>query len=246
MFDLLFSRTFLIVGGMLIITAFAARINKAFETKTEARITILGTFILLFVTQYFADQFPLNLLMVGLFSGLIGWQIWPAIEMYGDRYKLNQYLQSRGIKLKKWEKLPKEHEEDFKEFLTTYPPSDPWSHIISQAIFATAMAVFAMAWLVYMTSIDFSIYGGFLLIALIILIIMGLVNIFIYRSKIFSLIRVYFGVIIFMGYLLYDFSVLTNRAWDDSRATAINISVNIYLDIINLFLYILDILGSSD
>ena len=36
----LMTKTFLIVGGMLIITTIAARFNKALETKTEATIAI--------------------------------------------------------------------------------------------------------------------------------------------------------------------------------------------------------------
>jgi hypothetical protein len=34
--SILFTRVFLIVGGMLLVTSFAARINKAFETTTES------------------------------------------------------------------------------------------------------------------------------------------------------------------------------------------------------------------
>ena len=34
--NLLMSRTFLILGGMLVITTIASRFNKAYETTTEA------------------------------------------------------------------------------------------------------------------------------------------------------------------------------------------------------------------
>lgn len=72
MFDILFSRTFIIVGGMLIITAITSRINKAYETAKELWITIIGTFAFLFATIFFADIYPLNLLLVAIFSALIG------------------------------------------------------------------------------------------------------------------------------------------------------------------------------
>lgn len=75
MFTLLFARVFLIIGGMLIITASTARINKAFETALEMWTTIILTFAFLFSVIFFADSCPINLVMVGIFSGLIGWEI---------------------------------------------------------------------------------------------------------------------------------------------------------------------------
>ena len=46
--NLLMSRTFLILGGMLIITTITARLNKAYETSTELFITVGGSFLFLF------------------------------------------------------------------------------------------------------------------------------------------------------------------------------------------------------
>lgn len=92
MFDILFARTFIIVGGMLIITAITSRINKAFETAKEMWIAIIGTFAFLFAIRFFADIYPLNLLLVAIFSALIGWQIGPTIEYFGKRFKMRKYL----------------------------------------------------------------------------------------------------------------------------------------------------------
>lgn len=55
------------------------------------------------------------------------------------------------------------------------------------------------------------------------------------------------GAILFTLYLLYDFNRLADlqgRGYDD-WSTALNIAINLYLDIINLLLEILEILGSS-
>ena len=54
------------------------------------------------------------------------------------------------------------------------------------------------------------------------------------------------GILIFIGYLLYDFNNLDkakNIAKLNNWNTALDFSVNIYLDIINLFLQILDLLS---
>ena len=122
-----------------------------------------------------------------------------------------------------------------------------WQNVVFQAMSATTIAVIATASIVFTSSIDFSVMGGFLFTALLILIIMGLLNHFIFKSRKFSLVRAYFGVLIFTGYLLYDFDMLKKQmnAGDDSWSTAIQIAVNLYLDIINLFLDILYILAES-
>ncbi len=49
--NLLLSRTFMILGGMLVITTFTARINKAFETPWIPAPTI-PILMLLFITSY--------------------------------------------------------------------------------------------------------------------------------------------------------------------------------------------------
>ena len=58
-------RTFSIVGGMLIISTIAARVNKAYETFTEKFITIFGAFASLFLIMYFGDIYPHNLIACG-------------------------------------------------------------------------------------------------------------------------------------------------------------------------------------
>jgi len=56
----------------------------------------------------------------------------------------------------------------------------------------------------------------------------------------------FFGVIIFTGYLLYDFNRLAKleeQVGANTWTVAMEMSINIYLDIINLFLYLLDLLS---
>lgn len=245
MFNVLFSRTFIIVGGMLLITAIGARINKAFETGKEMFITIIGTFIFLFAVIFFANSFPVNIIMVGIFSGLMGWQIGPMIEFYGKKFKLKKFLKEKNVILKKGEFPSKELTEEFEKNLLMDPHANEWHNIVFQALLATAMAVFATSGIVFFTNIDFSFLQGFLFIALIILILMGIGNAIFFKSRIFSIVKAYFGVMIFTLYLLYDFNQLEKMANDETWGAAVNIAVSIYLDIINLFLYILEILSDS-
>jgi len=284
MYDILFAKTFFIVGFMLIITTFFSRINKAYETTSEALITILGSFASLFAIMFFSENYPTNLILVAIFSGFIGWSMGPTISAIGESFKMKKYLKMAGVKSKTvvtnkksftdkifgaedekktmyYEKSnPTElfeiESEKYKSIVDEIKSSNnfkkdnyhqEWQNVVFQAMSATTIAVIATASIVFTSSVDFSVMGGFLFTALLILIIMGLLNHFIFKSRKFSLVRAYFGVLIFTGYLLYDFDILKKQmnAGDDSWSTAIQIAVNLYLDIINLFLDILYILAES-
>ena len=60
--NILFVRTFLILGGMLILTTIAARLNKAFETRLEFAFTVFGQFLFLVIIYVNADKFPSNII----------------------------------------------------------------------------------------------------------------------------------------------------------------------------------------
>ena len=95
--NLLMSRTFLILGGMLVITTITSRFNKAYETTTEAVLTIGGSFLFLFLVMFYADLYPLNLIMVATFSGFVGWSLGPTIAYIGERFKFRKYLKSKAV-----------------------------------------------------------------------------------------------------------------------------------------------------
>lgn len=243
-FDILFARTFLIVWWMLVVTAIAAALNKS-KKPFGLILSFIGLFGLLFIAMMFADQFPLNTLFVSLFAAFMGWIISPTIHGLWMRFKVKRFLKERDIVLEKDEELTEKQAADLEEYLNDTTGDEEWNKIVAQAMFSTAMAVIATASLVFTTDIDFSFMWMFLFIALIILIIMWLLNAFVFKSRLFSLVKAYFGVLIFTGYLIYDFNTLEKMAWDESWSTAINLALNLYLDIINLFLYILEILSEG-
>ncbi len=96
------------------------------------------------------------------------------------------------------------------------------------------------------SGIDFSFLGKFLFFALLGLIVVSIIRLFVsirgFHRKVIAAI----GILIFIGYLLYDFNNLDkakNIAKLNNWNTALEFSVDIYLDIINLFLQILDLLS---
>lgn len=123
-----------------------------------------------------------------------------------------------------------------------------WQNIVFQALIGTTLAVLLTATIVVFTDNDFGFLGPILLICLIALVIMEFLNAFFFKSRRRRLVQAYFGVVLFTLYLIYDFNRLEKAIarGDDSWSTAIDIAVNIYLDLINLFIDLLEILASSE
>ena len=84
--------------------------------------------------------------------------------------------------------------------------------------------------------------------ALVGLVIATLVNLFI-RSEMLYLISSYVGVLIFVGLIAYDtqklkkLNIIGNEGTDEDKKEAIIGALTLYLDFINLFLFLLRIFG---
>lgn len=85
---------------------------------------------------------------------------------------------------------------------------------------------------------DFSYLGGFLFVALIALMVASFVMFFIH-SSFMSMIYSVAGVLIFSGFVLYDTSNIMLRLRPDETLIG---AINLYLDFINLFWMILNLL----
>jgi len=112
--------------------------------------------------------------------------------------------------------------------------------IVLQALLLTAAVFISLTSYVFVTKKDFSWMGGALSMGLIVLLVWGMLNMFFpvgggVGHAIFSLM----GALLFSGYILYDTSVIMHHMGPDDYIMA---SVSLYLDIINLFLYLLQIL----
>ena len=108
-----------------------------------------------------------------------------------------------------------------------------------------------MALIGYFTKADLSSLGKILMMALIGLIIATVVNAFLLKSGGFSLILSYVGVLIFVGLTAYDTQkikqmlIMADDVNEETQKIALLGSLSLYLDFINLFLYLLRIFGNS-
>ena len=115
--------------------------------------------------------------------------------------------------------------------------------------FITAGTFAVMAFIGYTTKADLSKMGKILLMALIGMIIATLVNVFFVKSGMFDLVLSYIGVLIFVGLTAYDtqkIKVMLMQAGDMSERSqkiALLGALSLYLDFINLFIYLLRIFG---
>lgn len=123
--------------------------------------------------------------------------------------------------------------------------------VITKVFFITAGTFGATALYGYTTKKDLSSIGNILFMALIGLIIATVVNIFM-KSAMFDLILSYIGVIIFVGLTAWDSQkikqMLTMQEYADESAQKLALlgALSLYLDFINLFLYLLRIFGRSN
>lgn len=122
---------------------------------------------------------------------------------------------------------------------------------IASVFFITAGTFAVMAAIGYFTKADLTSLGKILFMALIGLIIATLVNVFLLKSGTFHLILSYAGVLIFVGLTAYDSQKIkrmligADDVSEEAQKIALLGSLTLYLDFINLFIYLLRIFGSS-
>ncbi|MEL0010943.1 MAG: Bax inhibitor-1/YccA family protein, partial [Bacteroidota bacterium] len=101
----------------------------------------------------------------------------------------------------------------------------------------------------YTTKQDLSSWGNLLFMALIGLIIASVINLFLQSSLMYWLIS-YAGVLIFVGLTAYDTQKIKQLAAqvilesEEGRKVAILGALTLYLDFINMFIFMLRILGN--
>ena len=121
---------------------------------------------------------------------------------------------------------------------------------IASTFFITAATFALMSFYGYVTKRDLTRMGSLLFMALIGLILASLVNFFLQNAALYWIIT-YAGVLIFIGLIAWDTQKIKNlsrQATDDTSARRIAIlgSLMLYLDFINLFLFLLRIFGRRD
>lgn len=135
--------------------------------------------------------------------------------------------------------------------VTLYPTIAHYANIGGNSLILTAFTVTtagfaALSFYAYFSKRDFSFLGGLLTVGIVALIGFSLISLF--TGSIGGAVGMgiaVIGVLVFSGYILYDISNYRQGLTEEMIPLAV---MSLYLDFINLFLYVLRLLGilSSD
>lgn len=117
-----------------------------------------------------------------------------------------------------------------------------------KAIFFISAAIFGiMAFVGHTTKKDLTSLGSLLLMALLGIILVTIINVIFLKSEGLDLLLSYVGVLIFVGLTAFDAQRIKKMALMETSMSPYTIAMlgalNLYLDFINIFLYLLRIFG---
>ena len=115
------------------------------------------------------------------------------------------------------------------------------------AVGLTTVICLALTVFSFQTKFDMTAKGGILFIFMIVLFLFGFLAIFL--RSIFPMINIIYGcmgALLFSAYLVYDTQMMMGgkHKYSISPEEYIFAALNLYLDIVNIFIYILSIVGS--
>jgi FtsH-binding integral membrane protein len=132
----------------------------------------------------------------------------------------------------------------FAEGIGITPIVSLYLHVAPQAVYnaalTTGLGMFALGAVVYATGLDLRRFQGILTLALLALIVVGVVSMFfrLVSPTMYS----WLTLVIFSGFTLIDFARI--RAGGDGL-TPVQMATHIYLDLINIFIALLQIFGNQ-
>ena len=112
--------------------------------------------------------------------------------------------------------------------------------IAAEAFALTAITFAGLSMYVVVSKKDFSFMSGFLMTGLIVLVVGGLLNMFFIQSGMMHFVMSGASVLLFSGFILYDTSNILRYYGTDEYVSA---TLALYLDVLNLFIALLSILG---
>lgn len=109
-------------------------------------------------------------------------------------------------------------------------------------VICLALTIFA-----FQTKIDFTVMGGVLMVCCLVLFLFALALMF-FKIPILQLIYAALGAVLFSIYLIYDTQLMIggNHKYSISPEEYIFAALNLYLDIVNIFIAILQLIGAAN
>jgi len=126
--------------------------------------------------------------------------------------------------------------------LNNYLAMSNGSQIVGTALGGTGVIFFALSGYALMTKKDFSFMGGFLVVGMMMILVAALANIFLNISGL-SLAISAIVIMLMSGFILYDTSRMINQP---ESANYIMMTVSLFLNIFNIFIHLLHLLGFAN
>jgi FtsH-binding integral membrane protein len=122
---------------------------------------------------------------------------------------------------------------------------------IAQTFFATAAAFLGLSLYGYTTKKDLSGFGTFLIMGVVGILVALLLNAFVFQSGAFATAISAVGVLLFAGLTAYDTQKIKSmyfyvRGTDFVGKSVVMGALTLYLDFVNMFTFLLNLLGSRD
>lgn len=123
-----------------------------------------------------------------------------------------------------------------------FNPADVLLAVIVTTVVCVGLTIFA-----FQTKWDFTVMGGMLFVCLLLLMLFGIIAMF-FPGRIVMLVYSSMGAILFSFYLIYDTQMMMGGTHKHSISPEeyVFAAITLYLDVINIFLYILSIIGSKN
>jgi protein lifeguard len=120
------------------------------------------------------------------------------------------------------------------------------TNIVLLAFGATATITIALTIFAFQTKWDFTGAGPYLLAVLVGLIFMGIIQIWVY-DQVLHTVTASIGAILFSFYIIYDTQLMLDGDHKNSIGPEEHVfaAISLYLDIINLFVYLLQLIGGD-
>ncbi|MGO4699136.1 Bax inhibitor-1 family protein [Paenibacillus sp. 2TAB26] len=123
------------------------------------------------------------------------------------------------------------------QFSLSYYIASMGTSVVIQTVSVAVLVYAGLAIYATYSKEDFRFLGGFLFASLIGLIVIGLMQFIFPFGGMMETIYAGFGLLIFIGYTLYDFSRMSKEGFEDKDIPLM--IVNIYLDLVNIILFAL-------
>ncbi|XP_016974261.1 protein lifeguard 1 [Drosophila rhopaloa] len=123
-----------------------------------------------------------------------------------------------------------------------YAPKEIFMAVVITAAVCLGLTLFALQ-----TRYDFTMMGGILVSCLIILLLFGILTMFV-GGGLFTTLYASLSALLFSVYLVYDTQLMLGgrHRYSISPEEYIFAALNLYMDVINIFLDILQVIGGSD